>query len=79
MHYPMKTDPKTVYRRSDRGGWEYSDDGGTNWYLTQRTTQEVQTLCNVPQDVQDTNRLDVWGDTLDEPLPEDLTAYLDSI
>jgi hypothetical protein len=69
------------FRPSDKGGWEYSDDGST-WYFTFRTETEIRRMwpgiegtAPDPEAARDVE-LEVFGDTLDEPIPDDLAAML---
>jgi len=74
---------KLRYRRSDKGGWEYSDDGGSTWYFTFRSESEIRAMWPQIEGTMpdpDANRdaeLEVFGDTLDEPIPDDLAAMID--
>lgn len=77
MIYKMKANPRVQYRYNE--GWEYTDDGGVTWYFTQRTTEEVERMCNVTVATESNlidAELELFGDTLDEPLPDDLIAML---
>lgn len=74
VHYTMKSNPKIVFRRG-RYGWESSDDGGINWHYTQRTDAEISEWCDCPIQ-SDEPDLEIWGDTLDEPLPDDFLEML---
>jgi hypothetical protein len=67
------------FRKSNRGGWEYSDDNGANWYLTFRSESAIREmhpdLIDETIDTSDMER-ELFGETLDEPLPDDLAAML---
>jgi hypothetical protein len=71
---------KIAYRNSDHGGLEVTDDG-ENWYFTFRTWSEVEamhpTLEAAPA-VVDTEERDreLFGETLDEPILDDLYLEL---
>ena len=73
------------FRRSDKGGWEYSDDGGQTWYLTFRTESEIRAMHNITDDGtseqgpdEDAER-EVFGETLDAPIPDDLWAAITAV
>jgi hypothetical protein len=73
---------KLRFQRSDKGGWEYSDNGGETWYFTFRTESEIRDMwpgiegtVPDPEAKRDTE-LEVFGDTLDEPIPDDLAVML---
>jgi hypothetical protein len=77
----MLTVPNTKlrYRRSDKGGWEYSDDCGVTWYFTFRSESEIRAMWpNIEGSCPMDNELDfeIYGDTLDEPIPDDLREML---
>lgn len=77
----MLTVPKTklCYRRSEKGGWEYSDDGGITWYFTFRCESEIRAMWpNIQGEctVDDEQDREIFGDTLDEPIPDDLWEML---
>lgn len=68
-----------LYRPSDKGGWEWSDDGAT-WYFTFRNGEEIKAMHpgitedadatpNTPDE--DAER-ELFGETLDDPIPDDL-------
>lgn len=78
-----KPGSKLVYRPSDRGGWEWSDDGGANWHLTFRTLEEILAMhvTLVPDsdevtDTAETDERELFGETLDEEIPDDLAEML---
>lgn len=69
------------FRPSSAGGWEYSDDGGKVWYLTFRTEREIREMHpsivgEVPQNTQEDDLREVFGETLDEPIPDELFEVL---
>jgi len=86
--WKMKDNPNIWYRYD--AGWEYSEDFGQTWYYTQRTNEEILSLCepNETQRLNDPSRIDifegygefddleVWGDTMDEPIPDEFLEYL---
>lgn len=86
----IKPGTKLRWRKSDRGGWEWSDDGGVNWHLTFRGKEEImemhKTVIEVPDDTdipdatasEEADR-EVFGETLDEEIPEDLWEMLSGI
>ena len=65
-----------MYRESDRGGLEYSDDNGRNWYLTFRSWCEVEAMHTslepAPSEpmTDEERRREEFGETLDEPIPD---------
>lgn len=66
---------KLQYRESDQGGLEWSEDGGNMWYLTFRTITEVRQMWPTltgPVVVDDEPEREIFGETLDEPIPDDL-------
>jgi len=77
---------KVLFRSSNRG-WEYSDDGGKTWYFTFRGELEIRKmhpdLINIhassvsrERQVSDEQELELFGETIDEPLPDDLVEML---
>ena len=64
------------WRESEYGGFEYSEDGIT-WYFTMRTPSEIAESCGLPN-LNPPEQFDpeVFGDTLDEPIPEEYYNYL---
>ena len=70
---------KIRFKDSDKGGLEV--DWGDGWHFTFRCWAEVErmhpTLEPAPEvpDTEDRDR-EVFGDTLDEPIPDDLWAIL---
>jgi hypothetical protein len=70
---------KTAYRDSEHGGLEVSD--GEYWYFTFRTWSEVEAMhptLEASPAVADTEEQDreLFGETLDEPIPDDLYLEL---
>lgn len=75
---------KLQFRRSDKGGWEWSDDGGKMWYFTFRGRDEILEMWPDAIETSDTvseveEDREVFGDTLDEPIPDDLWEMIESI
>ena len=73
---------KIAFRRSDKG-LEYTDDDGETWYFTFRTEREVRDMWGnrligeLPHDEDEQDaQLEIYGATLDEPIPEDFFGYL---
>jgi hypothetical protein len=73
---------KICYRPSDRGGWEWTDDGGERWNLTFRSRQEIldmhRTAVDDSPEVMSTADVEreLFGETLDEPIPDDFAEML---
>lgn len=80
--YKMKGNPRTLFRYEAGNGWLSSWDKGETWHFTQRTDDEIILWCDVDiaaQSDAETKRdleLELFGDTLDEPLPDDLVEML---
>lgn len=66
-----------AYKDSDRGGLEV--DWGDGWHFCQRSWSEVEqmhpNLESAPI-VPDTEDREIFGDTLDEPIPDELWEML---
>jgi len=74
---------KIMFRRSDKGGWEYSDDGGKMWYFTYRTIDEIRLMKHAvivggesPAEDNEDRERELFGETLDEEIPDDLWAMI---
>jgi len=82
--YRMKASRKTVFRYEKGSGWLSSSENGKDgtWHFTQRTDDEILLWCEaddaVPNDAEAKRdaELELFGDTLDEPLPDDLVEML---
>ena len=78
--YKMLGHPKVKFKRSEHGGWESFFDG--NWHFTMRTDEEIEAYCGVilsnEERQPDTFDDEIWGGTIDEPIPDDLLDYLNS-
>lgn len=72
--------------KSDEDGNQVSDDNGVTWYFTFRSEQQFREMWKNhpittdenhvhPDDDRDA-QLEVFGDTLDEPIPDDLADIL---
>ena len=75
----MLTKPNSKLRfRRTASGWEWSD--GDLWYRTFRSKREIldmhPTLSDDGEEDESDSDLEVFGDTLDEPLPDDLVEML---
>ena len=73
----MRANPKIRYRKLDGWPWQYSENG-EDWYNTSLTTHEVMAMCDSDASERSDlveRELELFGDTLDEPLPEDF-AYM---
>ncbi len=70
---------KLTYRESSHGGLEWSEDGET-WYLTFRTLPEViemhPTIERAGMPESDNHEREIFGDTLDEPIPDEYWEML---
>jgi hypothetical protein len=70
---------KLRFRPSDRGGWEYSEDGET-WYLVFRSEYELREMwgdrlegeVGTPEDDTEEREREIFGETLDDEIPDDL-------
>ena len=65
------------FKDSDRGGLEV--DWGDGWHFTFRTWPEVERMhanLEPAPEVPDTEDREVFGDTLDEPIPGELWEML---
>ncbi len=75
---------KIKWKHVNGDGWQYSDDNGATWYRTMRTDAEVQRMCkngygvidDVPILPEPEDELEIFGDTLDEPIPDDFAEYI---
>lgn len=82
----LKVKGTKVRWKNDQDGCQVSDDGGLTWYFTFRGEQEFRQMWNkyqiiesrTQQDLDDLydSDLEVFGDTLDEPIPQDLADML---
>jgi hypothetical protein len=77
----VKPNSKIRYRNEGQG-WECSDDGGETWCFTFRCREEIlamhPSIVDTTPDTEaaaDADR-ELFGETLDEPIPDDMAEML---
>jgi hypothetical protein len=79
--------PKTKLLFRYDNGWQYSDDNGNTWYRTFRSEEEIRTMHPTIQQISgeqeqpdhEQEERELFGETLDEPLPDDFYGYILSL